>query len=124
MTQLLLVTTDRARFAKLPAAMASKGAIIHWADSGAQALDAIAKKPIDLVLADENLGDMDGLSFAKRLVAANPLINCALVSSLSENAYHDASEGLGILMQLPPNPEAEDGLRLMVHLNQIVDLGQ
>lgn len=122
MTQTLLATTDRTRFANLPDAMESKGAVISWADSGGQALDAISSKPVDLVVVDENLGDMDGLSFAKRLVSANPLINCALVSPLSKKDYHEASEGLGLLMQLPPNPEAADGRRLMDHLNQILGL--
>ncbi len=122
MTQILLAAADRSRLANLPPAMESTGATISWADSGDQALAAIANNAVDLVVVDENLGDMDGLSFTKRLVAANPLINCALVSPLSKEDYHEATEGLGLLMQLPPNPEPADGMRLMDHLNRILGL--
>jgi hypothetical protein len=69
---------------------------------------------------DESLGDMTGLELVHRLVAVNPVINCALVSPLAEAAYHEASEGLGILMRLPLQPGVSDGQRLMTHLNQIV----
>jgi two-component SAPR family response regulator len=85
-------------------------------------LERIGKTAVDLVVADETLGDMTGLDLIKRLVAINPLINCAAVSSLSKEAYHEASEGLGILMQLPPKPAGADGQRLMAHLNQILGL--
>ena len=65
---------------------------------------------------------MPGLQFVEQLVALNPMINCALVSSLSKEDYHEASEGLGILMALPPESTADDGARLMSHLNQIMGL--
>lgn len=96
------------------------GGIVGWAGSGRELLETIAVAPVDLVLLDEDLGDMTGLELVKRLVAANPLINCALVSSLSAESYHAVSEGLGLLMQLPPKPGIADGERLMAHLNRIV----
>ena len=36
------------------------------------------------------------------------MINSAAVSSLSPEKFHEASEGLGILPQLPPRPGAHD----------------
>ncbi|BBO67641.1 hypothetical protein DSCA_15710 [Desulfosarcina alkanivorans] len=122
MTQLLLVTPDKANFSELSAEIEKQGASVIWAASGRQALDMLAETTVDLVLTDETLGDMSGLEFVSRQVAVNPMTNCAAVSSLSAKAYHEASEGLGILMQLPPGPGADDGQRLMTHLNQILGL--
>ncbi|WP_319409188.1 response regulator [uncultured Desulfosarcina sp.] len=122
MTQLLFVTTDKTNLADLSAVIETRGGTIIWATSGGEALERIGKTAVDLVLADEILADMTGLELIKRLVTVNPMINCAAVSSLSKEAYHEASEGLGILMQLPPQPARADGERMMAHLNQIIGL--
>ena len=122
MTQLLLVTPDKANFSELSAEIEKQGTSVSWAASGRRALEMLADTTVDLVLTDESLGDMSGLEFVAQLVAINPMTNCAAVSSLSPKAYHEASEGLGILMQLPPEPGAADGQRLMDHLNQILGL--
>jgi CheY-like chemotaxis protein len=102
--------------------MKQQGGFINWANSGKEALETIGRTMVDLVLTDETVGDMTGLEFIERLVTVNPMVNCAAVSSLPEDVYHEASEGLGILMQLPPRPGRSDGRRLMAHLNQIVGL--
>ncbi|MBN1847698.1 MAG: response regulator [Deltaproteobacteria bacterium] len=86
---------------------------IHWADSGKEALDSVSHDPVDLVITDEELGDMTGLEFAERLVMLNPLINCAAVSSLSPADFHEASEGLGLLAQIPEKPTGSDAENLM-----------
>ena len=122
MTRILLVTPDKANFSELSAEIEKQGASVSWAASGSQALGTLAETAVDLVLTDETLGDMSGLEFVGRLVATNPMINCAAVSSLSPRAYHEATEGLGILMQLPPGPGAVDGQRLIAHLNQVMGL--
>ncbi|MBR9987971.1 MAG: response regulator [Desulfosarcina sp.] len=120
MTQHLFVTPDRSNFADLSAEIERQGGTVHWAASGDQALKTIKEQTVDLVVTDERLGDMTGLDLVGRLVAVNPMINSAAVSSLSKEAFHEASEGLGISMQLPPSPSRADGERLMAHLNQIL----
>ena len=119
MTELLFVTPRKDRFNDLAAGIQSRSVHVHWCLSGRQALKELQEQPVDLVVVDEDVGDMPGLRFIEQLVAANPLINCALVSSLSKEAFHEASEGLGILMQLPPRPSTVDGDRLIAHLNRI-----
>lgn len=120
MAQLLFVTPEPSRFADLSAGIASLKVTVNWATSGGRALETLGRHPVDLVVADEDLGDMTGLGLIGRLVALNPMINCAVVSSLSEKAFHEASEGLGILMSLPSRPSRADGQRLMTHLNQVL----
>lgn len=124
MTHFLFVTPERDNLAALAVFIEDQGVKIDWAASGGQALKTIGQHPVDLVVTDESVGDMSGLEFIERLVKVNPMINCAVVSALSDEAYHEASEGLGILMKLPPNPGEEDGQRLLAHLDQILGLGQ
>ena len=57
---------------------------------------------------------MTGLELAEKLLSVNPMINCAAVSTLAPDQFHEASEGLGILAPLPPAPgkaQAEDLLQ-------------
>lgn len=119
LTQLLFVTTQKNRFAAMQAEIEDRHGSVAWVTSGLNGLETVQEKPVDLVVVDEDLGDMSGLTFVERLVAVNPMINCALVSSLSKKEYHEASEGLGVLMQLPTEPDRSDAKRLMAHLNQI-----
>ena len=120
MIQVLLITPEKDRFLDLSATLKQNGATISWASSGSAALDALGKAPVDLVVADEKVDDMTGLEFADRLVALNPMINCALVSGLDKKEFHEVSEGLGILMQLPAKPDPTDAERLANHLKQIL----
>jgi DNA-binding NtrC family response regulator len=122
LTHHLLVTPDRSAFAELSLTIEARGGFISWAASGHQALAILSRAAVDLVVTDENLGDMNGLEFIKRVIAVNPMINCAAVSSLSPAAFHEASEGLGLLMQLSPKPGEVEGGRLMAHLNQVLQL--
>ncbi len=46
----------------------------------------------------------------------------AAISSLSSKDYHEESEGLGVLMQIPVNPGSEDGEKVLVYLNKILKL--
>lgn len=120
MTQALLVTTDKNNLADLSIGLDLPDEAIHWASSGDEALEIVKNKTVDLVVTDETLGDMSGLAFVEKLVKTNPMINCASVSSLSESDYHEASEGLGILMQLTRQPSQSDGQALMAYLKKIL----
>ena len=118
----ILATGDKSRLAAIARGIEPSGAAIDWATSGQAVLETIVTNPVDLVVADEDLGDTPGLALVKQLVRTNPLINCALVSSLPAEEYHEASEGLGILMQLPPEPSKADGQQLMARMNQIMGI--
>jgi CheY-like chemotaxis protein len=120
MITLLLVATERKVFSVLShGLMETKSAAVFQSDSGKEALEVVTLQPFDLVIVDEKLCDMDGLSFAEKLVKFNPMIHCAVVSALSDAAFHEASEGLGVLAKLPPHPSLEDGLNLIERLEMI-----
>lgn len=120
MITVLLVTPARDHFTELSAVIEKQASAINWEAAGDKALETLRAEAVDLVVVDEVLPDMTGLEFAERLVALNPMINCALVSALPPADYHDASEGLGILMQLPPQPRQTDAEHLMTHLSQVL----
>ena len=125
MYRLLLVGSDADRWSALAVALQADGrAVVAQVDSGKDALAELQKKTVDLVVASEQLPDMTGLSFAKKLVVQNPMVNCALMSSLDEADFHEASEGLGILAKLPPTPEERHAVDLLQKLERILGAGR
>lgn len=120
MSKVLIVSTNKKAFSDFTAAFQAYGDVqMTWEASGAKALVAVGEKTVDLVIADELLEDMTGLAFIGKLVAVNPFVNCAAVSRLSTEDFHRASEGLGILMQLPVDPRAEHAEQLLEHFKKI-----
>ena len=87
---------------------------LYQAGSCEAAFQLILDHTVDLVIVDEAIGDITGVGFAEKLVSVSPMTHCAVVSSLSENEFHEASEGLGVLMQLPPRPEEKEAWSLFI----------
>ena len=112
---------------KTPEALASladqlsqrEGIAVSRASSGKDAWDILGKSKVDVVVTDEKLADGDSLPFVKDLTKRQPLINCAMVSSLSPEDFHEATEGLGVFMQLPVDPGAEEAVKMMELLESI-----
>jgi DNA-binding response OmpR family regulator len=88
--------------------------------SGAQALAAAQdKKPVAVVI-DQDLGDMTGIELVVQLLQVNAMINVALVSDQSENDFHESTEGLGILMKLPPIPDEPAAVDFLECLSGVI----
>jgi len=122
MSLVLLASNKQESFSELASFLENNNMQISWVESGEKAISMIKDQVFDLVITDEKLSDMTGLEFVKKLVIVNPMINCAAVSSLSSENFHEASEGLGILMQLPPNPDKDNAEMLLNHLNKILNM--
>jgi len=123
MLKILLVSPDKGSLSGLASAWAESGDVdLMWASSGEMALGVASETAIDLVVTDERLGDMTGLEFAGKLLAVNPMINCASVNHLPPEAFHEASEGLGLLVQLPVHPGKEHAEGLLQRLKHIKSL--
>lgn len=119
----LIVSPERDSFIDLADQLIKENSIeVHWVGSGQEALDLASHDPIDLVITNEELGDMTGLAFAKKLVMLNPLINCVVVSALSPEDFQEASEGLGLLAQLSLHPGKDDAENLIRKFKQIKNL--
>ena len=126
MRSIVLAGSDHRGLAGFVAGLAQTGEVeIIGVDTAAAALDAVQRKPVHLVVVGEALADTDPLDCVNRLVRLNPMINCAMISALAADDFHEATEGLGVLMQLPPNPSGADAAALMTKvemLNALVDL--
>jgi CheY-like chemotaxis protein len=126
MFNILLASSYTNTLSKLASALRRHGEVeISRAESGKQALDMVSGKTYDLVVADEEFADMTGLEFVRKLLLVNPMINSAVVGRLSEEDFHEASEGLGVLMQLPLFPgdtEAEDLMRCLKKIRHLTAL--
>lgn len=128
MINVLLVTRDKRVFSDFYQALAARSDVTTaWAASWQETLKQVSGEKFDLVVADEHLDDMTGLAMVGKLVVQNPLINSALVSHLPHDAFHEASEGLGVMAQLPERPGREDALglldRLMIIKGQLMGTG-
>lgn len=121
--KVMLVGQDKENLADLASALMQHDDVaLYWAESGENALRQVADATVDLVITDEKIGDMTGLDFAARLVAVNPMINCALISQLSPEKFHEVSEGLGVLAQLPVHSGPEHAKALLQRLKNIKNL--
>lgn len=116
----LLLAKEMARFSALRTGLQHRRELeIVSAATGVDGFLLLKDRKINLVIIDQQLGDIDGISFVKQLVKINPLINTAIVSTLSAEDFHEATEGLGVLMQLPKEPQERDGDTLLTILEKI-----
>jgi DNA-binding response OmpR family regulator len=116
----LFVTKDITQFSALVAGLQRQPEIeLIPTATGAAGFMLLKDKPIDLVIVDAQLDDMDGIAFVKQLIKINPLINTSIVSALTAEEFHEATEGLGVLMQLPTEPQEKDAETLLAILEKI-----
>ena len=123
MLKLLLISNNEESFRQLDSVLReNKDIEVFYAESGETALNMIKDSAFDLVITDEEVGDMSGLAFSKKLITTNPLINCVAVSSLSNEDFHEASEGLGLMTNLPVQPGRKEAEELLKNLRLIKGL--
>jgi CheY-like chemotaxis protein len=122
---IVFVAKDFSRFAVLVARLRREQDVqLMPIATGAAGLRQLSGKPLDLVIVDELLDDMSGIEFVKQLVKVNPLANAAIVGSLAAEEFHESTEGLGVLMQLPSHPSEKDADALLAVLAKITGLMQ
>lgn len=122
MLHLLLVSTDQNFFANCKDAIEAYEIEALQVESCKLAISEIKNKKFDLIIADEILEGTNGIECIEKIISFNPMLNCAIVSSLAPEAFHEASEGLGVLMQLPVKPKTKDIEKLFTHLQKVLQL--
>ena len=91
--------------------------------SGAEALEAARTSAPHLVIIDADLPDTAPLDLVQKLLMVNAMVNTAVVSPLSDEEFHEASEGLGILGRLPNDPGMSDAGELLHKLRTVLGVG-
>ncbi|AGW13751.1 putative response regulator receiver protein [Megalodesulfovibrio gigas DSM 1382 = ATCC 19364] len=121
MTSTILVATSRLPdLAEFLQGLGSSGKALRHVESGAAALAVAADTPPQLIVFDHVLPDGNPLEFAGKLLQINALINAAVMDPRDEEAFHEASEGLGLLGHLPLQPDEADGRALVARLAQVL----
>ena len=121
--RLLVVSSDKESLSVFDSTLKAHNDVdLSWVESGGKALTTVSDTAFDLVVIDEILEDMTGLTLAGKLISVDPMINCAVISALSSKDFHEASEGLGIMAQLPVKPGKEQTEELLLRLKNLKDL--
>lgn len=125
MPQILLVADKVDAFEELAEALHHEDrAEIHWAHDSDTALKKVADKAPDLVIVDEYFAETSGIDWIRRLMGVNAFIQTAAVSRLPHEHFHETSEGLGIMAQLPPRPGKTDARRVLKMMSEFPDFQQ
>lgn len=124
MINIVLASREMDRFSGMVETFQKHAVNVDPAPSGASALSMIKDGSHNLLIADEHLPDMTGRALIEKTIVQNPLINCVAVSTLSHEDFHEDYEGMGVLMQFPPTPTAEDVQNLLNHLDKIYSLSK
>lgn len=117
----ILAVGPAASFVELADAVGDGGhSAIARTASGEEALSILSTRRVDLVVIDETLQEMNGLDLARQVAYRNPMTAVALVSPLAPEEFHEATEGLGILAQLPLQPERAEFQDLFEKLRHVM----
>ncbi len=119
----ILVVTPRSEDLRplIQALSADSEVRTEQAGSGAEAMRFVLTHVPHLVIIDSGLPDAaDPLDLVRELLAVNAMINTAVVSSLSDREFHDAGEGLGILVRLPPESAESEAAALLQKLRNVL----
>lgn len=123
MTKILLVTGEPGEFDTFQSGLpegwdCSAGSV----NSRKKAFEIVQKNKIDVVVVGSKLEGGKSLDFAKELMTKYPLINCAMVSGLPHDEFHEVTEGYGLFMQVEENPGTAEAARMVKLLDSIMGL--
>lgn len=123
MLRILLVTAQPEAIQLFTEALSERpGVQLAQVDSGTKALSTVRKDSPHLVVIDSDLPDTKPSELIPELLMVNAMINTAVLSPLAEDEFHEASEGLGVLMRLPPNPGRDEAAQLLNKLQRVLGL--
>jgi DNA-binding response OmpR family regulator len=121
MLRILLVSARQETMHSFAEGLASDPEVhLEQVSSGADALSAVRSTPPHLAILDSELPDTGPLGLVSELLTVNAMVNTAVVSPLSDQDFHEVSEGLGILTRLPLMPTNSDAAELLRKLRQIL----
>ena len=122
MIHILLVSREKSVFKELETAFRENKITYEWTDTGEKALSRLSKENFDLFITDEQLPDMTGRQLIEKVLFKNAMMNCVVLSALPHKDFHQAYEGLGVLMQFPHAPGKKQVQDLLDHLNRIAGI--
>lgn len=123
MTRILLVTGKSGEFDTFKSGLPKEwDSSLGTISSSEKALEIIKNEKVDVVVLGSKLDDAISLEFMKKMMKTYPLVNCAMVSSLAHDEFHEVTEGYGLFMQVDENPGVEQATKMVALLNSIYGL--
>ena len=121
MRRFVIVTDRPDNFAGLDATINKRanGATVVCCENGPVVLRSVEQSAPVVVVVDEEMAAVSVPVFLHRLLAVNASINTAVASSRNPGDFHEAYEGLGVLMQLPPIPDSAAAEKLITRLDEL-----
>jgi DNA-binding NtrC family response regulator len=114
MKKILIVTSQNQKFTEFADTLTREGGFdIVNVNSPEGAVAHVGGAVPRLVVIDEIVGGTPGLTIARSILMKNAMINQAVVSPLTPEEFHEASEGLGIMAQISPVPDAASAKLVM-----------
>lgn len=99
------------------------GGEVMWAAGTGEVLGQAATEPWKLVVVDAITPGMDYKAFLTALLRVNAMLNTVVVTDMDAEAFHEDSEGLGVLGSVPALPGRAHGEQVMARLRRILGLG-
>ena len=111
--ELLLITSRPKIWNECLTVFQGRGHTLHQVASLEDAAPIIRDTPPVLAVLDL---DLEGKALRQAVIDVmmiNASVHTAVVSDMDPDDFHEATEGLGILMPLPSSPKAADAERLL-----------
>lgn len=116
MTQALRIVVASNRQAALEhftrALAMETGAAVHRVQEVGQVLDLVREAAPTMVVIDAQDPVREPKALITDILMANAMIHTAVLTPLPEDEFHEAFEGLGVLVGLPTAPNGSDARRL------------
>ena len=117
----LVISTRQQRWQALAPEFHARGLALLFSDSLDKALGSLRENPPAVVILDlepqhePEYRDVQIHNIRNNLTSilmVNAMVHTAVVSRLSHDEFHDALEGFGVLLGIPPEPAPQDVARL------------
>lgn len=124
-TRIVLASSHQTRLAELAMGLWTlMDCELHRMSRCDEILAMLENGTVSLVVIDEKLEDVSGLELAKEIAHHHPFVNSVMVDGTDPDAFHEKTEGLGILHQLPDPPEMVDAKSIVSRLRLVSAGGQ
>lgn len=117
--RIVLASPRVAELAEFMAGFEAAGVGVEPCATGAAALERAGAAVPDLVVVDGGLPDLAPAELVLELLKKSASLQTAVLSRLSDEEFHEAAEGLGILARVPWNPGREDAAALLATLRAL-----
>ncbi|PKN42731.1 MAG: hypothetical protein CVU60_05080 [Deltaproteobacteria bacterium HGW-Deltaproteobacteria-18] len=98
------------------------GVDIDWAEEATDVLNRAGAGNWGGVVVDAMTPGMDYKAFLMDLLRVNAMLNTVVITDMGEDAFHEDSEGLGVLCAVPAMPTSEHGEQVVTRLRRISGL--